>query len=789
MFMRRFATFTIVLLSSSTLLPSCASTQQPTPSKRAEVDPGRTPHGPSEPTDLRRPWLEAELVREVRKGLEPLRPALGWDTPEAERMLDVYLPAALSERFRVEPDMAVLSSIDLDRELPRELKTVQAWIGECYSNAISRRRRDTLKSFQLPKGSIDPLPQDPTLRVVIALSVENLGSFVNSTPQALDKMMPIERGSAREEASAREERERAFTSNREDGALMISDALAGAVASRRFEGERVQILGLLLSKLTLRKFDVQTHLHAAELYASRADSDPWLSSLYLGIVCLEKAFFERGDGFASEVSSEQFARFREYLSVAYEHLTKAHKLAPHRVHAASHLVRQALGSGNPFHETPMYWLQQTLRADPASGIAFEKMVFATLDRWGGSLRDRITLLREMQRVAREPGGGTVGLQGVALLDEAMMEDENSISHRALVAECLECLRPLWDDADATTASRTGVDPNEAWSLALEVARLARDPETMWSILDEPGRVYVRTDSYYSYLELTRDWDSLLRWALERHPSDGVTLRRMNELMAAGDLDGAKAQATTLALSAKSQYTVRAARSVLTRIEIEGRLAAGETVDLLDPALRSTWEADRQIRAKCMDGPHFELAMVAVSSAKVDDFYFPLQLSGRYRVEMDLKFDVPLPTPRWGGTGTVSFDLRTMPPAPNSKEPFVRVTVSPNRGLDVQANSLRRSKPLASVPQPPRHVAIDVDGSVAHVFLDGALWDVVTLPAGTAAPTSRRQAPSSPPEPSPITGMLGIGRWSLTGKQRIQIDSIRVTRPTSPLPPPPSGFVK
>ncbi|MGQ0628303.1 MAG: hypothetical protein ACT4PL_09430, partial [Phycisphaerales bacterium] len=437
------ALVSVVLLAGCSPAPRPAEPQNPPRAAESAAAPARTPVG-AQPLPL-----DAALVAEVRRGLQPLLPALGWDTPQGRAMVDRILPAAFSERLRVEPDAAERRLAMATDETPPTLQAVKRWFDRCYWDATTRKFSKMGGAWPQEVGVINPLPDDPALRMVVALQADWLGmtGYAERRGDTGNSKGSMDGPESPEKQAARA---KTIAECRAEGAALIADALARAVASPGFAGERVQLLGLLIVRLDRRDFDSATHLRAADLYAARADADPWLAALYRGVVLLDRAWLARGDGTLSETTPEQLARFQPGLDESYGPLSEAHRLAPHRPHAAGVLIRQALGTSNPRHETAEYWFQLATDADPLWFDAYNRLTYSTLDRWGGTARDRLSLLRRMQHASRLPGGGAIGMLAPGLLAVSREDDPDIMSDKALLEEFQACLRPLWKNADATT---------------------------------------------------------------------------------------------------------------------------------------------------------------------------------------------------------------------------------------------------------------------------------------------------------------------------------------------------
>lgn len=773
--MRNWNILAIAGLSSIVPLAGCA-TGSSALARAGSVQSARDDSTrPAAPAAIRQAWVEAELVAEIRRGLDPLLPGLGWDTPRGRTMVNRILPAAFSERLRVEPDAAERRLAMATDETPPSVQAVTRWFERCYWDATTRGFSDMGGAWPQNPGTIDPLPEDPALRVVIAMQTDWLGVWgLHDGPRFERKSKGTMDGP--ESPEQRAARAGTIAACREEGAAVIAEALARAVASPAFAGERVQLLGLLIVRLDRRDFDTATHLRAADLYAARTDADPWLAALYRGVVLQDRAWLARGEDTLGNTTPEQLALFQRGLDEAYGPLTEAHRLAPHRPHAAGVLVGHALGTSNPRHETPESWFQLATGADPTWFDAYNRLTYTTLDRWGGTARDRLSLLRRMRHAARQPGGGAIAMLAPGLLAMARADDSAIMADPATLEEFQACLRPLWKTADATTAARTGVDPDEAWSLALVIARQARDAAGALAILDEPGRTFITPDRD----DFKAAWTDLLRWALERHPSDGPAYTRMNAAVASGDLAKAATLATDLAASAKSPRTVEAARGVLAVCDLDRRLAAGETIDIADPVLRPFWTGSASVLAKSFAGEAISLGNAAVASGESTRAFFPGRLSGRYRVEVEIQ--LPPRDPKRPTGPCVWFDLGPEPRDPKGDRRVVRLMAA-NEQFQLMGGikSQRRDENLGVARAEPLHqLVIDVDSPRAHVRLNGVLWDVIEAVAPPPAPRGAYSPPAPPPVEPKIGGVFGIDTYATNPGQVIRISAIRISRPAEPL---------
>jgi hypothetical protein len=752
------------------------------------------------PAIIREPWLEDQLVAELRHGLEPLLPDLGLDNPEGRRTLDRVLPAAFSTSYRVHRDPEEVRALMWRKDSTQQVKVVKQWLGFCESLATSRKASQFGGLRPTTAFVVEPLPEDPALGVVFALQTEWMGARANSTSEQLAKAA-AEAKRQNEAPEVTKARAQTMMSSRDEAPPLISDALAKAVASERFAGERIQMIGLLIVRLDKRSFDNPTHLRAAQLYAARPDADPWLASLYLGTVLQAKAWLARGDRYVSETSPEQFRALHQELDLAYEQLAKAHAIAPHRPHAAGLLVTQAMGTTNPAHEAPGFWFDQALKADPTWTDAFTRMGTAVLQRWGGSSDDRLAIARLIQQAARQPGSGSIAISARRLMALALEEGGISANER-LAEEVLAALRPLWKDADESTAKRTRVDPDDAWSLALVIACQSRNVAAACDLLEEKGRLYARRDDFD--LNLDVDWDQLLTWTLERHPSDGALFRQMNAAFGAGDWDTTVKHATTLAATAKNWRAAEAANAMLVTAEAARRFAAGETIDLIAPEFRDAWRVSEASREQVLGGASIAFTRPTERKGFRDDASFPMRLAGRFRMEIDLSYDLPaVDIPALDNLVVLSLRLVDID---HSSGIGRESTMSGKESAEIQRryssavrdafalsvgrrgifsrntkSSLAERKTEVALTDLPRSVVIDVEGSGAHILIDGQLFDIVEwVPPSKSSRSSRRNS-NTAQYGGGIEGDLTLGAANFWRNQFVFIDSIRVTRVSEPLP--------
>lgn len=737
----------------------------------------------SVPDLIDRQWVEQELAREVLHALEPNLGKMGLDSPEGRELVARIVPAAMSERMRVEAKASEQTMLFVRETDAPEWREVKKWLEELHGEATSRAFTTPGGSWPVNSGVVGPLPDDPVLRVMLALQMDWLGVYANYVDDPNPKPAPKDnkkRRSLAEEMAERQPPRKApmdgpetpeqlaeyaakIAACRETSATLISDALAQAVASPAFEGERIQLLGLVVVRLTDRDFDRPTHLRAAELYAARPDADRWLANLYRGIVLLEMAWDARGHAYAAETSQEQFAEFQQGLDACYEPLKAAYASAPRRPHTLGPLISQALGSRNPAHEPPEHWFEIAVKVDPTWSDAVRAMTSVVLDRWGGDPEDRVRLIRRLQEASRVRGGGAIAMRAPDLLYRALEDNPGLKEDAKWSLEYQTCLQPLWINSTEDTASFTGVDPDEAWSMALVCAIMAGDVITTWAVLDEPGHRFIPSDAG----AFTMTYADVERWAMVRHPTDGAKYREMWNALVRSDIDSAAIVADDLAKTTKSPRMAEAAQRVLATRAVGTRLDAGETIDLLEPSLRVMWQgAPSLLAASVRDPDGLTLERVVLGAGEEDELRFPLALKGRLRIEMEVELP-PRQTPSEARL-TVRMSNPMSKDAPASLKVFVFNT-SIQSMMGDRARRSREGFPL-KIAGEKHTIVIEADGPRGCLLVDGKVWDVYE-------PSPALGKAKTPPA---IEGLLGVSGVLPQPDASIRIRSIRVFRPAEPL---------
>ena len=112
--------------------------------------------------------------------------------------------------------------------------------------------------------------------------------------------------------------------------------------------------------------------------------DPWVRSFGRGLFCHERAWEERGSGFADTVSEAGWKGFQVWQARANQALHEAWKLDASIPYTASILIGVALSGGADPEETPRVWFERAVRAQVDLGAAYHGFARALQPRWGGS---------------------------------------------------------------------------------------------------------------------------------------------------------------------------------------------------------------------------------------------------------------------------------------------------------------------------------------------------------------------------------------------------------------------
>ncbi|MBT3200327.1 MAG: hypothetical protein HN350_10470 [Phycisphaerales bacterium] len=104
--------------------------------------------------------------------------------------------------------------------------------------------------------------------------------------------------------------------------------------------------------------------------------DPLVREFALGKRHVEQAWEARGSGWASTVTEEGWAKFKEHIAKAEQHLTAAWKIDPKSHHAPELMIQVTRGS--------RIWFDRAVTARFDHELAYERRRWFLYPRWGGS---------------------------------------------------------------------------------------------------------------------------------------------------------------------------------------------------------------------------------------------------------------------------------------------------------------------------------------------------------------------------------------------------------------------
>lgn len=114
-----------------------------------------------------------------------------------------------------------------------------------------------------------------------------------------------------------------------------------------------------------------------------AEAPEPIRDLLLGHIEIERAWSDRGGGYANTVSEKGWEGFRSHLAKAREFLTRSFVAAPNQPYAAAHMIQVCQGQQSTSDEMNL-WLNRTLAVQSDHFTAWVRYMDANLSRWGGS---------------------------------------------------------------------------------------------------------------------------------------------------------------------------------------------------------------------------------------------------------------------------------------------------------------------------------------------------------------------------------------------------------------------
>src|SRR5262249_4269138 len=112
------------------------------------------------------------------------------------------------------------------------------------------------------------------------------------------------------------------------------------------------------------------------------------------------AWQARGGGWASTVTPQGWAGFKEHLEKAAQHFSEAYKLGPQYPEAAAEMITVAMAGGAPDGETPRLWFDRAVKAQLDYLKAYQNYLFSLMPRWGGTHEQMYMFGRECLQTNR-----------------------------------------------------------------------------------------------------------------------------------------------------------------------------------------------------------------------------------------------------------------------------------------------------------------------------------------------------------------------------------------------------
>ncbi|MEQ9461117.1 MAG: hypothetical protein RIG82_09225 [Phycisphaeraceae bacterium] len=167
--------------------------------------------------------------------------------------------------------------------------------------------------------------------------------------------------------------------------LMLEQAIKSCIkALQQADGFERRVYAQWIAQWAddLKKHDLITLIDAIE----RADGiETWLYHTALGTAYVERAWQDRGSGFADTVNEQQWNAFHEQLSIARGHLAKAWTKDPTLPEAPTQMITVAMGASIGSAEIEMrQWFDRAVQAQFDYEPAYRGYEWGIRPRWHGS---------------------------------------------------------------------------------------------------------------------------------------------------------------------------------------------------------------------------------------------------------------------------------------------------------------------------------------------------------------------------------------------------------------------
>ncbi len=194
---------------------------------------------------------------------------------------------------------------------------------------------------------------------------------------------------------------------------------------REFVAERLSKFGWKYTALSESDQDLY-----CERLLTDARVDRWIANYAYGNRMMEHAWDARGDGWASEVSREQWAKFEQLMRNAYTHISRAWEIRPYWALAPECLINLSMGYQVDPVRDEHFWFAEAIRYRPDQEDAYENYARALMPRWGGSIEQMFALLDSvLERSAQVPSMVYIAIE---IMSEITWSEEDG--HIALLNE-------------------------------------------------------------------------------------------------------------------------------------------------------------------------------------------------------------------------------------------------------------------------------------------------------------------------------------------------------------------
>lgn len=161
-------------------------------------------------------------------------------------------------------------------------------------------------------------------------------------------------------------------------------SLGEAIAAGEFSQSESRVaLEFALRQRGITRFGFDEEKVVFEVIKDKPGIDPYVMNVLRAEREIVLAWDARGSGYASTVTEQGWAGFREHLERARSLLMSAWKAHPEYPEAPYSMIPVAMASSREAHDTPRFWFDQTVRAQFDYARAYDDMFYALDEKWSG----------------------------------------------------------------------------------------------------------------------------------------------------------------------------------------------------------------------------------------------------------------------------------------------------------------------------------------------------------------------------------------------------------------------